>query len=98
MNYLHKWNCWKKEKVHIESQDAQGDWGDVVKAHLEQLGGQEQQAQLGSPLSVSHLETSLRRDNCEMIFLDSFAFCYHKIYSGRKQERWWDVGGGSLSQ
>lgn len=72
--YLHKWNCWKKEQVHIESQDGQGDWGDVVKAQLEQLGGQEQQAQMGSPLSVSHRETSLRRDTCEIIIITILLF------------------------
>lgn len=72
--YLHKWNCWKKEQVHIEPQDGQGDWGDVVKAQLEQLGGQEQQAQMGSPLSVSHRETSLRRDTCEIIIITLLVF------------------------
>lgn len=61
--YPHQWSCREQIKVGVESQDTQGDWGDVVQPHLEQLGGQEQQAQVGSPRSVPHTEKSLRRDN-----------------------------------
>lgn len=84
MHYLQQWSCREKVKVHIESEDSQGDRWDVVQAHLEQLGGQEQQSQLGGPLSVPHTENSLGRDNCEIIFR-SFPL-YEKTYNGRSQE------------
>lgn len=63
MHYLHEWSCRKQIEVGVESQDSQGDRGDVVQTHLEQLGRQEQQAQMGSPLSVPHTENELWRDN-----------------------------------
>lgn len=68
VTYLHKRSHWKQVQVYIESQDSKGDGGDVVQAHLEQLGGQEQQAQIGSSLSVAHTEICLREDACEVIF------------------------------
>lgn len=67
VHYLHQWRCWEQVKVHVEPQDSQRDGGDVVQTHLEHLGGQEQQAQVGSPLSVSHTENSLRRDNGSVV-------------------------------
>lgn len=39
MNYLHKWSCWKQIQVHIESQNSQSYWGNIVQTHLENLGG-----------------------------------------------------------
>lgn len=57
MKYLHKWSCWKQKQVHVESQNSQRYWGDLVQTHLEKLRGQEQQTQVGSSLSVSHSDT-----------------------------------------
>lgn len=75
MHYLHQWSCREQVKVHVESQNSQGDRWDVVQTDLKNLGGQEQQSQVGSPLSVPHTENSLTRNNCE------------NIYSGKNQER-----------
>lgn len=64
VHYLHEWSCRKQVEVRVEPQDSQGDGGDVVQTHLEQLGRQEQKAQMGSPLSVSpHTENELWRDD-----------------------------------
>lgn len=56
MHYLHQWSCGEQVKVDVETQDSQGDGGDIVQTHLEQLGAQEQQAQLGAPRSAAHPE------------------------------------------
>lgn len=70
MHYHHQWSSREQVQVGVESQDSQGDWGDVVQTHLEELGGQEQQPQLGPPLSPPHTETSLRRDSRLVQFQD----------------------------
>lgn len=57
--YPQERSCWEEVKVNVESQDSQSDRGDVVQAHLEQLGAQHQQAQMGRPRSPAHPETSL---------------------------------------
>lgn len=56
-NHLHKWSSWKQVQVDVEPQDSQCYWGDPVQTHLEKLGGQEQQTQLGPSLPVPHLDT-----------------------------------------
>lgn len=56
VKYLHQGSSRKQVKVHIESQNSQGNGWDVIQTHLKQLGCQEQQSQVGSPLSVPHTE------------------------------------------
>ena len=63
VSYLQQRSSRKQVEVHVESQDRQSDGRDVVQAHLKQLGGQEQQAQMGPPLSGLHTENHLGGDN-----------------------------------
>lgn len=54
VTYLHGRSHGEQVKVHVEGQDGQSNGWDVVQAHVEQLGCQEQQPQLGSPMSAPH--------------------------------------------
>lgn len=69
MSHLHQGSSWEQEEEHVQTQDSQSDRRDVVQAHLKHLGGQEQQAQVGSPLSL-HPENSLGGDAAKIKITD----------------------------
>lgn len=54
IKYLHQWSSRECVKIHIESQNSQGDCRDVAQFLLEQLDNQKQQAQLEAPLHTDN--------------------------------------------
>ena len=64
--YLQQWSRGEQVEVHVEAQHTQSDGGDVVKPHLEQLGGQQQKTQLRRRKSLPPHTESLQSDEASI--------------------------------